>query len=99
MTAIYFCNILLTNYYLLQAAIRQTKLRQRDGSGLTNSRAANWAPEVEFSPLRALSLQNQPNIPNSTKTILDRGSVHTHKNGDFGGRDFCNEAKLSRADL
>ena len=35
--------------------MRQTKLRQRDGSGLTNSRAANWAPEVEFSPFRALS--------------------------------------------
>ena len=24
-------------------------------AGLTNGRAANWAPEVEFSPYRALS--------------------------------------------
>ena len=24
-------------------------------TGLTNGRAANWAPEVEFSPLHALS--------------------------------------------
>lgn len=38
-------------------------------------------------------------IPDNTKTIPDRGSVHTRKNGDFGGRDFCNEAKLSRPDL
>ena len=26
-------------------------------TGLTNGRATNWAPEVEFSPFRALSLR------------------------------------------
>ena len=32
-------------------------------TGLTNGRAANWAPEAEFSPFRALSLrQMTPNL-------------------------------------
>ena len=26
-------------------------------TGLTNDRATNWAPEVEFSPFRALTLR------------------------------------------
>ena len=36
--------------------IRQlTTARANQTTGLTNGRAANWAPEVEFSPFRALS--------------------------------------------
>ena len=32
-----------------------TTARANQTTGLTNGRAANWAPEVEFSPYRALS--------------------------------------------
>ena len=32
-----------------------TTARANQKTGLTNDRAANWAPEVEFSPFRALS--------------------------------------------
>ena len=32
-----------------------TTARANQTTGLTNGRAANWAPEVEFSPFRALS--------------------------------------------
>ena len=42
--------------------------RASQTSGLTNGRGANWAPEVVFSPFRALStdvhvlLLNQPSV-------------------------------------
>ena len=32
-----------------------TTARANQTTGLTNGTAANWAPEVEFSPYRALS--------------------------------------------
>ena len=32
-----------------------TTARAKQTTGLTNGRAANWVPEVEFSPFRALS--------------------------------------------
>ena len=32
-----------------------TTARANQTTGLTNGRAANWVPEVEFSPFRALS--------------------------------------------
>ena len=32
-----------------------TAARANQTTGLTNGRVANWAPEVEFSPFRALS--------------------------------------------
>ena len=32
-----------------------TTARANQKTGLTNDRAANWAPEVEFSPFRTLS--------------------------------------------
>ena len=32
-----------------------TTARTNQTTGLTNGRAANWEPEVEFSPFRALS--------------------------------------------
>ena len=35
-----------------------TRARAKLTTGLTNGRAANWAPEVEFSPFRALSLSS-----------------------------------------
>ena len=33
-----------------------TTARTNQTTGLTNGRAANWAPEVAYSPFRALSL-------------------------------------------
>ena len=39
-----------------------TTARANQTTGLTNSRAANWAPEVEFSPIRALS-RRQMTLP------------------------------------
>ena len=32
-----------------------TTARANQTTGLTNGRGANWAPEIEFSPFRALS--------------------------------------------
>ena len=47
-------------------------------TGLTNGRATNWAPEVEFSPFRALILillLNQPKLIDSAlrKAIYPTG--------------------------
>ena len=41
--------------------------------GLTNGRAANWAPEVEFSPFRALS-RRQMTFPFCCLISLLRGT-------------------------
>ena len=35
-----------------------TTARANQTTGLTNRRAANWAPEVAFSPFRALSCRH-----------------------------------------
>ena len=37
--------------------------RANQTTGLTNGRAANWAPEVEFSPFRALYVVNWRSRP------------------------------------
>ena len=73
-----------------RAQIKQLLDQWQSGKLGTGSRVQSFP--------RAFLAKSAYYIPNSTKTIPDRGSVHTHKNGDFGGRDFCNEAKLSRAD-
>ena len=35
-----------------------TRVRAKQTTGLTNGRAANWAPEVAFSPFRVLFLSS-----------------------------------------
>ena len=37
--------------------------RANQTTGLTNDRAANWAPEVEFSPFRTLSHRQNNDVP------------------------------------
>ena len=37
--------------------------RANQTAGLTNGRAANWAPEVEFSPFRALYRHENNDVP------------------------------------
>ena len=37
-----------------------TSVRANQTTGLTNGRATNWAPEVEFSPFRAPSSNDVP---------------------------------------
>ena len=37
--------------------------RANQTTGLTNDRAANWAPEVEFSPFRKLSHRQNNDVP------------------------------------
>ena len=37
--------------------------RENQTTGLTNDRAANWAPEVEFSPFRTLSHHENNDVP------------------------------------
>ena len=53
-----FCYVRITLEYDDLATERERQLttaRANQTTGLTNGRAANWAPEVVFSPFRALS--------------------------------------------
>ena len=44
-----------TAYLATELERQMTTASANHTTGLTNDRVANWAPEVEFSPFRALS--------------------------------------------
>ena len=49
-----------------------TTARAKQTTGLTNGRAANWAPKVEFSPFRALSHHQRSVAKSAYRVYMSR---------------------------